>query len=386
MDTIYLDNNSTTRLDKNVLDVMMPYLYEGYANPSSIHKLGQKTRKATEEAREKIAGLLEIQSSELIFTSGGTESNNMAIRGIAHHFFPKGNHIITSSIEHPSVLNTCKSLEKEGFEVTYLPVNKNGMVEAEDLKNAIKPTTTLISIMHANNETGVIQPIEDIAKIASENKIIFHVDAVQTVGKFKLSPKKIGIDLLSFSGHKFYGPKGIGGLYIKNGIKLFKIITGGHQERNRRPGTENTPAIVGMSKALEIAYENIDYEYTREKELRDYLEEELAKKIPEIIFNGDRNKRLANTSSITIKYVEGESILLSLDMKGIAVSSGSACTSGSLEPSHVILALGVPIEDAHGTIRFSLGKYNTREEIDKVIEVLPPIVEKLRNMSPFWNQ
>ncbi|OQY07505.1 MAG: cysteine desulfurase NifS [Fusobacteriia bacterium 4572_132] len=383
---VYLDNNSTTKVDKEVLKTMMPYFTENYGNPSSIHKFGQKNRKVLEEARENIAKLLKIKSNELIFTGSGTESNNLAIRGVAEAYRDRGNNIITSTIEHPSVLNTCKELEKEGFEITYISVDKNGKVNLEELKNAIKTTTILISIMHANNEIGTIQDINKIGEIAKKNKILFHSDVVQSMGKFKINPKENNIDLLSFSGHKFYGPKGIGGLYIRNGVKLKKVIAGGHQERNRRPGTENVPAIIGMAKAIEIAYENMNNHNKKEKELRDYLESELIKRIPEVKVNAESVERLPGTLSFTIKYVEGESILLNLDMKGIAVSSGSACASGSLDPSHVILAIGVPIEDAHGTLRFSIGKYNTKEEIDYVIKELPPIVEKIRSMSPFWNE
>jgi cysteine desulfurase len=310
----------------------------------------------------------------------------MAIRGVAKAYKEKGNHIITSVIEHHAVLNTCNALEKEGFEVTYLPVKENGIIDIEELKKAIKPTTILITIMHGNNEIGTIQPIEEIGALAKANKILFHTDAVQTMGKIEIKPKAMNIDLLTFSGHKFYGPKGIGALYIRKGIKLDKIMTGGHQERGRRPGTENVPGIVAMAKALEISVESMKEEWDREKKLRDYLESALVEKIPEVIVNGDKEKRLAGTLNLTIKYVEGESILLNLDLKGIAVSSGSACTSGSLDPSHVILAIGVPIEHAHGSIRFSIGRFNTKEEIDYVIETLPPIVEKIRNMSPFWNK
>ncbi|WP_372339421.1 cysteine desulfurase NifS [Haliovirga abyssi] len=364
---------------------MLPYFVDNYGNPSSIHRVGQKVRKKIEDSRDIISNLLKINPNELIFTSCGTESNNIAIKGVARAYKNRGKHIITSVIEHPSVLNTCKALEKEGFEVSYIPIDDKGIVNLEKLKEAIREDTILISIMHGNNEIGTVQPIKEIGAIAKENKIFFHVDAVQTIGKMELNIKENNISLLSFSGHKFYGPKGIGGLYVKNGIKLEKVLTGGHQERNRRPGTENVASIVGMTKALELSYENMEEESKREKELRNYFEEEIVKKIPELILNGDREKRLPGTSSVTIKFVEGESILLNLDFKGIAVSSGSACTSGSLEPSHVVLALGVPMEHAHGTIRFSLGRYNTKEEVDYVLEVLPPIVEKIRSMSPFWN-
>lgn len=386
MKEIYLDNNSTTKIDDRVFEEMKPYFTEFYGNPSSVHRIGQKSKKALEDAREKISKLLNVRASELIFTSGGTEADNLAILGVARYYKEKGNHIITSVIEHPGVLNTCKKLEEEGFEVSYLPVDKKGIVKLDELKKLIKKETILISIMHGNNEIGTIQPVEEIGALAKENKIFFHVDAVQTVGKIPVNPKAMNIDLLAFSAHKFYGPKGVGALYVRNGIKLSKVLLGGHQERNRRPGTENLAGIVGMAKAMELALADLDEDVKRETELRNYLEAGLEKAIPEVIVNGDREKRLPGTLSLTIKYVEGESILLNLDMKGIACSSGSACTSGSLEPSHVVLALGVPMEYAHGTLRFSVGKYNTKEEMDYVIDELPAIVERIRSMSPFWNK
>lgn len=382
---IYFDNNSTTQVDKRVMEKILPYFVEKYGNPSSIHRIGQEVRKDIEEAREQIAATLGIKPGELTFTGSGTESDNMAIIGAARGNRDKGNHIITSSIEHSAVLAACKLLEKEGFEVTYLPVKQDGIVDIEELKKAVRAETILITIMHANNEIGTVQPIEEIGAIAKEKKILFHVDAVQSVGKIRFMPKEWNIDMLSFSGHKFYGPKGIGALYIRNGVKVDKIIVGGHQERNRRPGTENVPGIIGMAEALRIAYENLEEESARESALRDDLEKKLVERIPEVIVNGDREKRLPGTLSLTIKYVEGESILLNLDLKGVAVSSGSACTSGSLEPSHVVLAIGVPIEHAHGTIRFSLGRFNTQAEVDYVADILPEIVEKIRKMSPFWN-
>ena len=305
---------------------------------------------------------------------------------MARAYKNRGKHIIVSSIEHPGVRNTCKDLEKEGFEVTVLNVDKNGVVDLEQLKSAIKDETILISVMHANNETGVIQPIEEIGKIAKENKILFHVDAVQSMGKLEINPKEMGIDLLVFTAHKFYGPKGVGALYVRNGVRLGKVITGGGQERKLRPGTTNTPLIVGMAKALEKVYAEREEENKRVGELRDYFEEQISARIPEIVINGKNVPRLPGTSSITFKYVEGESILLSLSMKGIAVSSGSACSSDELQASHVLLAMGIPAEFAHGTIRFSLGKYNTKEEIDYTIEAVVEIIGKLRMMSPLWNE
>lgn len=383
---IYLDNNATTRLDDDAFDAMIPFFKEEYGNAFSLHLFGRETGKAVAESRKVIADLLGVLPEEIIFTGSGTEGDNLAIRGVARAYKNRGKHIIVSSIEHPGVRNTCKDLEKEGFEVTVLNVDKNGVVDLEQLKSAIKDETILISVMHANNETGVIQPIEEIGKIAKENKILFHVDAVQSMGKLEINPKEMGIDLLVFTAHKFYGPKGVGALYVRNGVRLGKVITGGGQERKLRPGTTNTPLIVGMAKALEKAYAEREEENKRVGELRDYFEKQISARIPEIVINGKDVPRLPGTSSITFKYVEGESILLSLSMKGIAVSSGSACSSDELQASHVLLAMGIPAEFAHGTIRFSLGKYNTKEEIDYTIEAVVEIIGKLRMMSPLWNE
>ena len=383
---IYLDNNATTRLDDDAFDAMIPFFKEEYGNAFSLHLFGRETGKAVAESRKVIANLLGVLPEEIIFTGSGTEGDNLAIRGVARAYKNRGKHIIVSSIEHPGVRNTCKDLEKEGFEITVLNVDKNGVVDLEQLKSAIKDETILISVMHANNETGVIQPIEEIGKIAKENKILFHVDAVQSMGKLEINPKEMGIDLLVFTAHKFYGPKGVGALYVRNGVRLGKVITGGGQERKLRPGTTNTPLIVGMAKALEKAYAEREEENKRVGELRDYFEEQISARIPEIVINGKNVPRLPGTSSITFKYVEGESILLSLSMKGIAVSSGSACSSDELQASHVLLAMGIPAEFAHGTIRFSLGKYNTKEEIDYTIEAVVEIIGKLRMMSPLWNE
>ena len=383
---IYLDNNATTRLDDDAFDAMIPFFKEEYGNAFSLHLFGRETGKAVAESRKVIANLLGVLPEEIIFTGSGTEGDNLAIRGVARAYKNRGKHIIVSSIEHPGVRNTCKDLEKEGFEVTVLNVDKNGVVDLEQLKSAIKDETILISVMHANNETGVIQPIEEIGKIAKENKILFHVDAVQSMGKLEINPKEMGIDLLVFTAHKFYGPKGVGALYVRNGVRLGKVITGGGQERKLRPGTTNTPLIVGMAKALEKAYAEREEENKRVGELRDYFEEQISARIPEIVINGKNVPRLPGTSSVTFKYVEGESILLSLSMKGIAVSSGSACSSDELQASHVLLAMGIPAEFAHGTIRFSLGKYNTKEEIDYTIEAVVEIIGKLRMMSPLWNE
>ncbi len=383
---IYLDNNATTRLDDDAFNAMIPFFKEEYGNAFSLHLFGKETGKAVAESRKVIADLLGVLPEEIIFTGSGTEGDNLAIRGVARAYKNRGKHIIVSSIEHPGVRNTCKDLEKEGYEITVLNVDKNGVVDVEQLKNAIKDETILISVMHANNETGVVQPIEEIGKIAKEHKILFHVDAVQSMGKLNIDPKGMGIDLLVFTAHKFYGPKGVGALYVRNGVRLGKVITGGGQEKKLRPGTTNTPLIVGMAKALEKAYAEREEENKRVGALRDYFEEQLFAKIPEIVVNGKNVQRLPGTSSITFKYVEGESILLSLSMKGIAVSSGSACSSDELQASHVLLAMGIPEEFAHGTIRFSLGKYNTKEEIDYTIDAVVEVIGKLRMMSPLWNE
>lgn len=386
MNTIYLDNNATTKTDEEVVKTMMPYLLDNYGNPSSIYKLGRENRKVVEESREKIAEILNCKPDEIYFTSGGSESDNTAIRGIAYSYKNKGNHIITSKIEHPAVLETCKQLEKEGFEVSYISVGENGIINLEELKNAIKPTTTLITIMFANNEIGTIQPIEKIGKIAKEHNIIFHTDSVQAIGSVEIDVEKLNIDSLSLSAHKFYGPKGIGVLYVKKGVKFNKFINGGHQERNKRAGTENVAGIVGLSKAMELAYRDLEEHNKKIKELRDYYVSQVKEKIPYIKINGDMEKRLPGNSNISFRFIEGESLLLNLDLKGICASSGSACTSGSLDPSHVLLAIGLPHEIAHGSLRISIGKYNTKEEIDYVVESLVEIVGRLREMSPLWEK
>ena len=386
MNNVYFDNSATTKTDERVIEAMMPYITENYGNPSSIYKIGRENRKAVEEAREQVAKALKCESNEIYFTNGGSESDNTAIRGIAYAYKNKGNHIITSKIEHPAVLETCKQLEKEGFEVSYIGVDENGIIKLDELKNAIKPTTTLISIMFANNEIGTIEPIEEIGKIAKENNIFFHTDAVQAVGNVRIDVKKLNIDALSMSGHKFYGPKGIGALYVKKGIKFEKLINGGHQERNKRAGTENVAGIVGLGKAIELAYQELDEHNKKIKELRDYYVEQVKAKIPYIRINGDETKRLPGNSNISFRFIEGEGLLLNLDLKGICASSGSACTSGSLDPSHVLLAIGLPHEIAHGSLRISIGKYNTKEEVDYLVENLVKIIGRLREMSPLWEE
>lgn len=383
---IYLDNNATTRLDDEVFESMIPFFKEEYGNAFSLHLFGQETGKAVAEARKKVADVVGALPEEIIFTGSGTESDNIAVRGIARAYKNRGKHIIVSAIEHPGIRNTCKDLESEGFEVTVIGVNEDGVVNSEDIRKAIKDDTILITVMYANNETGAIQPIAEIGKIAKENKVLFHVDAVQAMGKYDIKPKELGIDTLAFTAHKFYGPKGIGALYIRNGVRIGKVITGGDQEKKLRPGTTNTPLIVGLANALEKQFNNREEENERISKLRDYFEEELLKRLPEIVVNAKNTERLAGTSSVTFKYVEGESILLMLSLKGIAVSSGSACSSNDLQASHVLVAMGIPEEFAHGTIRFSLGKYNTKEEIDYTIDTVVEVIEKLRSLSPLWNE
>ncbi|MFA5779566.1 MAG: cysteine desulfurase NifS [Elusimicrobiota bacterium] len=386
MKKIYLDYNATTPIHPEVLDAMLPYFKNFYGNPSSVHSFGQKTRNAVEDAREKIAKFLGAENpSEIVFTSCGTESNNFAIKGIAFANKDKNCHIITSAIEHHAVLEPCEYLSKKfGVDVTYLPVDKYGIVNPEDIRKSITEKTVLISIMYANNEVGTIQPIEEIAKIAKEKNIIFHTDAVQAAGKISIDVKKLDVDLLSVSGHKLYAPKGIGVLYIKKGTKLHPLLHGGSHEKNKRAGTENVPYIVGLAKACEIAAINIKDENERILKLRQKLEKGILEKIEYVQINGHTMKRLSNTSNISFNFIEGEGILMSLDLDGFAASTGSACTSGTLEPSHVLSAMGVPPEQAQGSVRFSLGHYTTEKDMDKLLEILPKIVERLRSMSPLW--
>ncbi len=386
MNKIYLDNAATTPVKKEVFEAMVPYFMENFGNPSSVYQLAQINKKAIDEARETIARHLGANTNEIFFTSGGTESDNWAIKGIAETYKNKGNHIITSKIEHHAVLHTCEYLEKQGYEVTYLDVDSDGIVDPEDVKKAIKDTTILISIMYANNEIGTIMPIAEIGKIAKEHQIAFHTDAVQAIGQVKIDVKEQNIDLLSLSGHKINGPKGIGVLYIKRGLKIGPFIHGGAQERGRRSGTENVPAIVGLGKAIELAYGAFDAKIARLTELRDKLIDGLLTQIPYCKLNGHPVKRLSNNVSVAVEFVEGESLLLLLDMNGVAASSGSACTSGSLDPSHVLLALGMPHEKAHGSVRFTLGEYNTENEIDYVLEKMPQIVQRMRDMSPLYEE
>jgi cysteine desulfurase len=383
---IYLDHAATTPVDPEVLEAMLPYYVESFGNPSSIHSFGRETRKALDQARATVAKEIgAAEPSEIIFTGSGSESDNMAIKGVALSYREKGDHIITSAIEHHAVFDTCKFLEKQGFKVTYLPVNGEGLVNPADLKQALTDKTILVTIMHANNEVGTIQPIAEIAKILKERKILFHTDAVQTTGSIPVDVHELGVDLLSLAAHKFYGPKGVGVLYARKGIRLTPVIHGGAQERNRRAGTENIAGIVGLAKALELANQKLPETSKRLTELRDYLIDNVLQKFEYVRLNGHRTQRLPGNANFSFEFIEGESLLLNLDLKGIAASSGSACTSGSLEPSHVLLGMGICHEIAHGSLRLTLGKSTTREEIDYVLEVLPEIVNKLRAMSPLYN-
>lgn len=378
---IYMDNSATTPVRTEVVEAMLPYMTENFGNPSSIYEIGKISKHAIDKARKKVAEALGAEENEIYFTSGGTESDNWAIKGIAFANRNKGKHIITSSIEHHAVLHTCAWLEGQGFEVTYLPVDKYGMVSPEELKKAIRADTILISIMFANNEIGTIQPVEEIGNIAKENRIYFHTDAVQAIGHVPIDVKKMNIDLLSLSGHKFEGPKGCGALYIRKGTKIETLLHGGAQEIKRRAGTENVPAIVGLGKAIDLATAEIKESNKTLLELRECLIKNLLK-IPKTHLNGHPTQKLANNVNITFEYIEGESLLLLLNAKGIYASTGSACNSTSLEPSHVLMACGVPHEIVHGSLRLSLGRMNTMEDVDRVLEVLPEIVQKLRNMSP----
>ena len=384
---IYLDHAATTAVDPRVMEAMLPYWTERYGNASSIYSLGREAAKAMEEARKTVAGILNCEPKEIIFTSCGSESDNLAIRGVAfaQQHRGKGNHIITSSIEHHAIGHTCEQLEKYfGFEVTYLPVDKYAMVDPEDVRRAIRDDTVLISVMAANNEVGTIQPIAEIGRIAHEHGIPFHTDAVQAGGTLPLDVEELHVDLLSLSAHKFYGPKGVGVLYVRKGIPLLPIQTGGGHERQRRAGTENVAGIVGLATALKLAYDHADENNARITALRERLIQGILECIPEVQLTGHPTQRLPNNASFAFKYIEGESILLNLDMLGICASSGSACTSASLEPSHVLLAMGIPAEEAHGSLRLTLGNENTVEDVDYVLEVLPGIVEKLRMMSPLY--
>jgi cysteine desulfurase len=381
---VYLDHAATTAVKPEVMEAMMPFFTEKYGNASSIYFIGRESKKAVEEARERVAIALNAEPREIYFTGSGTESCNWAIRGIAYANRHKGNHIITSNIEHHAVLHTCQALEKEGFDVTYIPVDNDGLINVEQVREAIKPNTILVSIMYANNEIGTIQPIEEIGKLTKDKGILFHTDSVQAIANTKIDVRKINADLLSLTAHKFYGPKGVGSLYIKKGVKIASFIHGGAQERGKRASTENIPGIVGLGKAIEIASENISVYNKKLLDLRERTIDEILDKIPYVRLNGHRKKRLPGNINFSFEFIEGESLLLMLDAKGIAASSGSACTSGSLDPSHVLLAIGLPHEIAHGSLRLTFGEENTHKDIDYLMEVLPGIVERLREMSPLY--
>lgn len=381
---IYADNAATTKVAPEVVDAMLPYFTETYGNPSSIYNEGRTARVAVEKAREQVANAIGASPKEIYFTGSGSEADNWALRSTARALSKKGNHIITSAVEHHAVLHTCQDLEKQGFEVTYLPVDKYGMVSPDDVKAAIKDTTIMISIMFANNEIGTIMPIAEIGKIAKEAGVVFHTDAVQAVGNVEIDVKSMNIDMLSLTAHKFHGPKGCGALYVRQGVKLMSFITGGAQERMRRAGTENVPGIVGLGKAIELATANIKEKQEKLIALRDRYIKKVLETVPYSRLNGHPTERLAGNANISFEYIEGEGLLLSLDMKGIAASSGSACTSGSLDPSHVLLAIGLKHEQAHGSLRTSFGEDTTVEDIDYMVDAIAEIVARLRSMSPLY--
>ncbi|MEW6130503.1 MAG: cysteine desulfurase NifS [Acidobacteriota bacterium] len=385
---VYLDNSATTPVAKEVIEAMLPYLAEDFGNAQSVHAFGQRAKSAVEQARREVAALINAQAAEIIFVSGGTEADNLAIRGIVEAHQDKGKHIITTRIEHPAVLATCEALAQRGFQVTYLPVSRDGLINLEDVRAAITDETILISVMHANNETGVIQPLEAIAAIVNQRRaqghghLHFHTDAVQAVGKITVDVAQLGVDLLSLSGHKLHAPKGVGALFIKKGVRLAKLFYGGHHERDKRPGTENVPGIVALGKACELARREFGERTARMRELRDYLEQRILNEIPDVQINGDREHRVPNICNLSFAGVDGESLLIALDLQGIAVSTGSACSSGSLEPSHVLTAMQLKREEVRGSLRFSLSAYTTREEIDYAVEALREITARLRAMLP----
>lgn len=389
---IYLDNSATTRVDDRVIEAMLPYFSETYGNASSTHQWGQQAKQAIEDARQQVATLLNASPTEITFLSGGTESDNLAIKGIAEAHREKGRHIITSQIEHPAVLASCAHLEQQGWRVTYLPVYREGIIRIEDVREAITDETVLITVMHANNEIGTIQPLSEIAALVKERReagqrhLHFHTDAVQSVGKIPVDVKALGVDLLTITAHKFHGPKGIGVLFVRKGVRLSSQMHGGHHERDRRAGTESVPLIVGIGKAAELVRLNLAERMEHARQLRDYLEGELFKRIANISRNGDPERRVPNIANLNFDFVEGEGLQISMDLKGVAVSTGSACSSGSHEPSHVLMAIGLPRDNGYGSLRFSFGQYNTKEDVDYVLETLPAVVEKLRKLSPLARQ
>ena len=381
---IYLDHAATTAVRPEVLEAMLPYFTELYGNPSSVYEFASQNKTAVDDARETIAKALGANKQDVYFTAGGSESDNWALKATAESYQDKGRHIITSKIEHHAILHTCEYLEKNGFEVTYVDVDENGIVKMDELEKAIRPDTILISIMYANNEIGSVQPIREIGELAHKHGVLFHTDAVQAFGQLPINVVEEHIDMLSGSGHKLNGPKGIGFLYIRKGLKLRSLIHGGAQERRRRAGTENVPGIIGLGKATEVAVATMEERTAKERELRDYLIERVMAEVSFVRLNGDRTRRLPNNANFSFQFIEGESLLIMLDMKGICASSGSACTSGSLDPSHVLLAIGLPHEIAHGSLRLTLGHENTKEEMDYVVESIKEIVAKLRSMSPLY--
>lgn len=383
MKSVYFDHAATTPVHPQVLEAMLPYLKEHYGNASSLHTPGQIAARAVEEARAKVAELINCDPREIIFTGSGTEADNFALKGVAEKLKSRGNHIITSAIEHHAIEITCRYLEKRGFQVTYLPVDKEGLVHPEDLKKALREETILVSIMHANNEVGTIQPIKELAEIAHEREVLFHTDAVQTAGSIPVDVRELGVDLLSLSAHKFYGPKGVGALFLRKGVAIEPLIHGGGQEKNLRAGTTNVPSIVGLGKAAELAKKELQQRMEHNLKLRERLIKGLEEKLSDYILTGHRTLRLPGNVSICVQYIEGESMLLLLNAEGFACSSGSACTSGSLEPSHVLIAMGIDPQLAQGSLRITLGRENTEEDVDRFLEVLPKIVERLREMSPF---
>ncbi|MGX8705309.1 MAG: cysteine desulfurase NifS [bacterium] len=382
---VYMDNGATTRVTEPVMEAMRPYFCEIFGNPSSVHGYGREARKAVEAARAQVAAAIGAQPREIYFTGCGTEADNWALRGAAHANIKKGRHIITTTFEHHAILHTCKRLEEEGFEVTYLPVDADGLVSPEQLEAAIRPDTTLVTIMYANNEIGTVEPIPALAAVAKAHGVLFHTDAVQAIGHVPIDVKAQGIDMLSMSGHKFHAPKGIGALYVRQGVKLQRLMEGGAQERAQRPGTENMAGIVGMGKAIELATADIEGRAAAMRKVRDHLIQRIMTEIPYTKLNGHPEQRMCGNVNVSFQFIEGESLLLHLDLKGIAASSGSACTSGSLDPSHVLLAIGLPHEIAHGSLRLSLSDENTIEEADYVADALVEIVSKLRAMSPLYD-
>lgn len=389
MRRIYFDHNATTAVDRRVLQAMLPYFSDDFGNASSIHSFGQRTRGAVEEARKSVAELIGARAAEVTFTSGGTESDNLAIFGIvgaATVEAGKRKHVITTRIEHSAVLQVCQALERQGVDVTYLPVSCEGLVDPEDVRRALRPETVLITVMHANNELGTVQPLEEIGKIAAEADAWFHTDAVQSAGKIPIDVERLGVDLLSLSGHKLYGPKGVGALYVRKGTHLAPVLYGGHHERDRRPGTENVPGIVGLGKAAELAKQELESTAERVSALRDRLEEGILAAVPQARVNGSRLQRTPNTSNIVFPFVEGEALVIALDLKGIACSTGAACSSGAVEPSHVLTAIGLPKEEARACLRFSLGRENVPEDVEYVLAAIPEVVERLRELSPLYKK